>query len=191
MATVGADPIAPAWQRRLRVDEYHRMIEAGVFDEDERIELLDGILVSVSPQGAGHAHAIAVLTRILIRALGDEYQVRPQLPLTLGDRLEPEPDLAVVRAGTWPASQHPSTALLVVEVSAGSSDRDRTTKAAIYAGARIPEYWIVDLATRSIEVFREPDPERAVFNRSEVFRIGQIAAAASVPGVSVPVADLV
>src|SRR4249920_2907795 len=84
--------------RRIRVDEYHRMIEAGILGEDEHVQLVDGMLVAMSPQGRPHAFVIQELTGLLVRALSDEFKVLTQLPLTLDDDSEPEPDLAVVHA---------------------------------------------------------------------------------------------
>lgn len=83
------------------------MIDAGILDESEHVQLVDGLLVAMTPQGTPHAYAIQRLTTLLIRALGDEYAVRPQLPLTLGRDSEPEPDLAVVGADDARSREHP------------------------------------------------------------------------------------
>ncbi|HUH04166.1 MAG TPA: Uma2 family endonuclease [Kofleriaceae bacterium] len=150
--------IAPEWQRRLTVREYHQMIDAGVFDENEHVELLAGVLVALSPHGPRHARALRTLNRLLVKAVTDEYEVLPQLPLTLGGGSEPEPDIAVVRAAdVAEAIRHPTTAVLVIEVSSSSLAIDRA-KATIYAGAGVSEYWIVDVDQGLIEVYREPDP---------------------------------
>jgi Uma2 family endonuclease len=82
--------------RRINVEEFHRMIEAGILGEDESVQLIEGMLVTMTPQGRPHAYAIQELTRLLVRALGDDVKVLTQLPLTLEDESEPEPDLAVV-----------------------------------------------------------------------------------------------
>jgi Uma2 family endonuclease len=145
-------------QRRIRVSEYHRMIEAGILGEDEHVELLEGLLIVMTPQNPPHARAIQRLNQVFTRALPDDFAVLPQLPLTLAEDSEPEPDLAVVRAEDARSSErHPHTALLVVEVAADSLGRDRGAKAALYARAGIPEYWVVNLADRAIEVHRDPD----------------------------------
>jgi Uma2 family endonuclease len=108
-------------QRRISVDEYHRMIETGILGEDEKVQLIDGMLVSMTPQGRPHAFVIQELNRLLVRALGDEFKVLTQLPLTLGDASEPEPDLAVVRTqDAQSRTEHPTTALLVIEVAGES-----------------------------------------------------------------------
>lgn len=167
------------------------MIEAGVFDEDERLELLEGVIVSMTPQRAPHARRIQWLNRFLSRRLGDEYAVRPQLPLTLGIRSEPEPDLAVVRAESAASEdRHPGTAILVIEVAGDSLRRDRRVKAAIYAGVGIPEYWIVNLEARAVEAFSEPDPAARTYRRTRTFGLSETLASEAIPGLAFPVADL-
>ena len=157
------NPLSPARQRRFSVAEYHRMIEAGILGEDEHVELLEGEIVQMSPQEPPHARATHRLTRLFNRSLGDQYIVRPQLPLTLRDS-EPEPDLAIVRAeDETSAKRHPTTALLVVEVADSSVRYDLFVKARIYARARIPEYWLVVVRKRLIEVLRDPDPKTGAY----------------------------
>jgi Uma2 family endonuclease len=129
-------------QRRIAVGEYHRMIEAGILGEDEHVQLIAGTLVAMTPQGSRHAVVIQRLTAALVRAVGGDLAVRPQLPLTLLEDSEPEPDLAVVRAADAPFDgPHPRGALLVVEVAGDSLRLDRESKATLYARAGIPEYW--------------------------------------------------
>ncbi len=177
--------------RRISVEEYHRMIEAGILDEDEKVQLIDGILVAMTPQGQPHAFVIMRLTRLLGRALSDDFEVLPQLPLTLGDDSEPEPDLAVVRAQDAASPlRHPSTALLVVEVAGDSLRFDRRTKLALYARSGIPEYWIVNLQDAVVEVFREPDVAAGLYRSTHTARRGETLRAATLPGVSVAVAAL-
>jgi Uma2 family endonuclease len=129
-------PIEAAWLRPLSVAEYHRMVDAGVFDEDERLELLEGMVVAMAPQGIPHVKAITTLARLMWRVTeGTDLEVRPQNPLTLA-RSEPEPDLAITETrARWPRGRHPETALLVVEVASDSLRRDLGPKVAIYAEA--------------------------------------------------------
>ena len=172
--------------RRIRVDEYHRIIDAGILGEDERIQLIDGLLVETTPQGRPHAFVIQELTRLLVRALPDEFKVLTQLPLTLGDDSEPEPDLAVVQAqDAASCTEHPTTALLVIEVAGESLRFDCRSKAALYARAGIPEYWIVNLREAAIEVYRSPDTTSGVYRGSLVCRRGEILTTAVVPGIGV------
>lgn len=178
-------------QRRITVDEYHRMIAAGILSEDEHVQLIAGTLVAMTPQGGPHARVIQRLNRLLVRAVGDDLVVRPQLPLTLVDDSEPEPDLAVVRARDAESGErHPRTALLVVEVAGESLPLDRQAKAVLYARAGIPEYWIVNLGESTVEVRREPDPASGTYRTRTVARGGETLIAGSVPGLSVAVADL-
>jgi Uma2 family endonuclease len=179
--------VDPQWQRRWSLEEYHRMIAAGVLDEDDRVELLEGIVVAMSPQDPPHATVVALLNRLLVRALGDELEVRPQLPLTLA-RSEPEPDLAVVdRRRSY--QRHPDTALLVIEVADSTLAKDRL-KARVYAEAAVTEYWIVNLVDRCVEVMRRPDPRLGSYQDAARALPGERLAASSLPGVVVDVTAL-
>jgi Uma2 family endonuclease len=189
VATVSAD--VQERLRRIRVEEYHRMIEAGILGEDENVQLVDGMLIAMTPQGRAHAFAIQELTRILVRQLGDDFRVLSQLPLTLAADSEPEPDLAVVRAHEAASStRHPGSALLVIEVAGESLRFDRRTKAALYARHGIPEYWIVNLADAAIEVHRDPDPPLAVYRQAFAVHRGDTVQAQSVEGLRVDVGVL-
>jgi Uma2 family endonuclease len=146
--------------RRWTRKEYYRAAELGLFRPDERLELLDGeILQKMSPQLPPHATAIGDTAEALADAFGRGYTVRQQLPLILTDRSEPEPDVVVV-TGTRRRyrARHPrsSDAQLVVEVSDTTLRLDRTKKLPAYARADIPEYWILNLPERRLEVYREP-----------------------------------
>lgn len=177
-------------QRRITVEEYHRMTEAGILDEDEHVELIEGFLVAVTPQGIAHARVIQRLNGLLVRAVGQDLVVRPQLPLTLVDS-EPEPDLAVVRAEeAQSGDRHPHTALLVVEVAGDSLLLDRGPKAALYARAGVPEYWIVNLGESAVEVRRTPDPAAGTYRETSVVPAGRTIVAAGVPGLTIDVAGL-
>lgn len=179
-------------QRRLRVSEYHRMIDAGVFHEDERLELLAGVLVRMSPHGSQHARVIQRLNHLLVRVVGDEHIVRPQLPLTLDDDSEPEPDLAVVaRLEAETAEPHPRNAALVVEVAGESLAYDRGIKCARYATAGIPEYWIVNLAEGVIEVSCDPSPATGRYQTTRTCRPGETLQPRFAPGVVIAVSDIV
>ncbi|HEY5090867.1 MAG TPA: Uma2 family endonuclease [Polyangia bacterium] len=138
--------------RRFRRGEYDRLVDLGLF-QDERIELIDGLLVEMSPQGARHAYAVRQLTMLFARAVGERALVQIQSPLALGDDSEPEPDVALVPPGDY-SRAHPSHAFLVVEVADDSLRKDRLVKARLYARAGIPEYWIVNLPQRTVEVHR-------------------------------------
>jgi Uma2 family endonuclease len=176
--------------RLLSVDEYHRMIEIGIFDEDEHVELLEGVIVTMTSQSPAHAHCIRWLNRLLVRVLPDEYVVAVQLPLTLGQRSEPEPDLAVVRAAAASRERHPETAVLVIEAARESLRQDRLVKGALYARFGVTEYWIVNLADRVIEVFSDPDPANGAYRRTRTVPTGEALTSEALPQVSFPVAAL-
>jgi len=175
--------------RRLSVDEYHRMIEAGIFAEDERLELLGGVIVAMSPQEDRHAWPIEFLTRLLVRTLGDAFRVRAQLPLTLGRNNEPEPDLAVIGVART-KGRHPETAILVIEVSDDSLRKDRTVKAALYARHRIAEYWVVNLEAEVVEVFTEPRPRSGAYACVRTVGKRDTLVSETLPQLSVPIRRL-
>lgn len=145
---------APEEIRPLRRAEYDKLVALGAFD-GEKIELLHGALVAMSPTGTPHAASIQALTLLLVRALGDRAAIRPQLPFAADDYSEPEPDLAVLPLGDY-LDDHPAEAWLVIEVSDSSLHHDRGVKRRLYAKSGVPEYWIVNLVDRVIEVHLEP-----------------------------------
>lgn len=146
MLTLLADRVRP-----LRRVEYDKLVELGVF-EHERVELLRGYVVHMSPQKSRHAAAVQSLNHLFVLALvgARRASVRVQLPLAISDDSEPEPDVALVAFGEY-RDQHPETAHLVIEVAESSLREDRA-KIEIYAEAGIPEYWIVDIPHGLVEV---------------------------------------
>ena len=154
LSMLDADQVRPDRFRPLKRVEYDQLVELGVF-EDEPIELLRGALVTVSPQKSPHAHAVQRLDRALSRALGDRAGLRCQLPLAISDDSEPEPDIAVVVEASY-REAHPTWAHLIIEVAESSLRKDREVKRDLYAEAGVPEYWIVNVADRVVEVYRVP-----------------------------------
>ena len=158
MATAATRPAAPT-QRRFTVDEYHRMGKAGVFSENDRVELLDGQIYAMSPIGSEHAACVRRLDRLFQRKVGSRVIVSTRNPIRLNEASEPEPDLALLspRDDDYAARHpHPDDVLLVVEVADASAAFDQDVKRPLYARAEIPELWIVDLASDRIEVHRAP-----------------------------------
>lgn len=151
---IDASLIAPLRIRPLHRAEYDRLVELGVF-QDERLELLRGTLVEMTPQGTAHAEALRRLTRIFVRALGDRAVVQIQSPFAASEDSEPEPDVAILPPGDY-SRAHPASALLIIEVSGDSLRKDRKVKSGVYAEANVPEYWIVDLEGRRVEIHRAP-----------------------------------
>jgi Uma2 family endonuclease len=151
---------------RLDVETYDRMVASGAL-EGRRVELLDGLLVEVSPHSPEHARAIQLLTRELSKA---HAYVRVQLPLEVQPDSEPEPDLALV-AEDCDAMRHPRSALLAVEVAVSSHRLDRGPKARMYAAAGVPTYWLVDLPGRRLEVRTDPCP--GGYRRCDTYGLGE------------------
>lgn len=142
--------------RRWTRVEYDSLIETGFFGPSDKIELLGGQLCVSEPQNSPHARAISLGLEAIQRALAPGWHVRVQLPIALDDESEPEPDLAVVSGGPRDYADHPSRPALVVEVADSSLALDCEHKGSLYARARLPEYWIVNLVDRVLEVHREP-----------------------------------
>jgi Uma2 family endonuclease len=147
------------WPRRHRisVEHYYRMAEAGLFQPDERVELIDGEIVDMPPMGTRHAGKLARLVEILTKAVGARAMVRTQLPLRLDDASEPQPDIALVlpRADYY-EQRHPTPAdtLLVVEIGDTTLRFDRDVKAPLYARRGVAETWVVDLRAERLLRFR-------------------------------------
>ncbi len=150
-----------SWAESFRVRpfkrvEYDRLVELGVFG-NERVELLGGMIVEMSPQGSEHNGVTRRLNVFFARALGDRVEVQSQGPLALAVDSEPEPDIALVpKTGL---DRNPDTAFLVIEVSDSSLAGDRGAKAILYAKAGIPEYWIVNLVDKVFEIHLDPSAD--------------------------------
>ena len=184
-----ATPVAT--DDRYTSDRYFHLVDDGVLGPDDRVELLDGVIVAMAPSGPLHATATTKAARALVVAIADRACVRVQSPLVAGSQSVPEPDLAVV-AGTPDdyRDAHPAAALLVVEVADSSLPQDRITKTRIYATARVPEYWILNLRDDCVEVLRAPDPQARSYGERRVARRGERLDLGALPGVSVAVDDL-
>lgn len=178
----GLEPVALSSLERLNVEQYHAMVQAGVLREGEPIELIDGLLFrkdrrdrggDVMTVGPRHAQAVRLLLRALTAACASlDGIVQSQQPLTLSETDEPEPDVSVVR-GTEDdfVARHPGAGdvALACEVADSSLAFDRGLKRAAYSRAGVPEYWIVDLRNRRVEVFRDPRPGEDGYSQHHVY----------------------
>ena len=155
-----SDMAVPYTQHRFTVDEYHRLADAAVLPHDARIELIDGELVeTLVAMKPPHAASVRALTRLLTVSVGQRASVQFQLPVTLGDLSEPEPDIAIVRRPESAyATRHPGPAdiLTLIEVAESSRAFDLQRKVPLYAAFGVADVWIVDLVDRCVRVFREP-----------------------------------
>jgi Uma2 family endonuclease len=183
------DPAAlePERVRPLRREEYERLVELGCF-ENEKIELLEGWLIAMSPPGVGHAYAVQELTMLLVPAVVGRAIVRVQSSFALAEYSEPEPDVVVVAAQDY-SRAHPRQALLMIEVAESSLRKDRRIKAGLYAREGVPEYWIVALSERVIEVYREPRDGK--YTQVTQHAMGETVRPQAFPDVEVPVADVI
>ncbi len=175
--------------RRFSRHEYHEMARTGILRPEERVELIHGEILAMTPQGTPHAAFIDFLDAQLQQAFGEHVSVRTQLPLALGQTSEPEPDLAVVTGHPLDFVQaHPTTALLVVEVAESSLLFDRTTKVTLYAEYLIPEYWIVNIVDRQLEVFR--DPSSSGYKTQKILRASESITPLHASNFSLPLTSL-
>jgi Uma2 family endonuclease len=181
---------------RLSRDAYYQMAEIGLF-RNRRVELIDGVVYEMSPQREIHAATIGLVAAALQRAFPNDW-VRQQLPLNFSAHTDPEPDLAVVQGSPRNyvhLQQHPSEALLIVEVADSSLGYDRRVKAATYAAARVAEYWLVNLVDGVLEVRRDPtstpaNPEQSGYQTVLRFDHQATISPLAAPTAQIPVADL-
>ena len=157
-------------QRLIAVEEYYKMAEADILDENDRVELIDGKIIEMSPIGSKHAGCVDKIVALLNRLNRPDILIRGQHPIRLGKYSEPEPDVAVVKfSPDYYSSNHPSAKdiLLVIEVSASSLEYDREVKLPLYASAKIPECWIINLQKKEIETYHSPVGNR--YKNTELF----------------------
>lgn len=178
-------------RHRFTVDEFHRMGEVGILTDNDRVELINGEIVEMTPIGSRHARCVRRLDRWLQRLLGDEALVSAQQPLKLANDGEPLPDVAVLRprADEYGGS-HPTghDALLVVEVADTSALYDRNTKRDLYLGGGVAEYWVVDLKAGSVAVFSAPEGDR--YTEQREYRRGESWESPALGGRTVSASDV-
>jgi len=146
-------------RRLFTREEYHRMGEVGILTRSDRVELIRGEIIKMSPQGRRHRAFIDNLNHLLATGLAGRAIVSVQMPIVLADDTEPEPDVQILRRRAVPYKEREAYAddvLLLIEVAQSSLAYDRSTKLRLYGAAGIPEYWVVDCVAESIEVYRTP-----------------------------------
>lgn len=161
---------------RWTLERYHAAIAAGVLDEYDKVELLFGKLVPMSPVGIIHGKTVKIMNRLFTKSFPEEkYTIGIQDPVTLNDDSEPEPDVFIAKGPIESYNTHPypEDLLLVVEVADSTLKNDRTAKKFSYAVAGIIEYWIVNVYERQIERFTEPIAEEGTYGKMEIFKQGQ------------------
>lgn len=171
------------------VDQFQQLGDLGIFDH-QRVELIEGQVLQMSPMRAKHTTAVALVEKALLRAFGAGFYVRQQSPLPLGSKSQPEPDIAVVEGDIRDyAKKHPTHALLVVEVSDTTLAFDRKVKSRVYAQAGIEDYWIVNLVDNCVEVHRQPN-ESGEYAHKQTLKSGDKIAPLAMPGSPVAVEEL-
>jgi Uma2 family endonuclease len=176
---------------KLSVEDYHKLGEAGILTEDSRVELIDGELIEMAPIGGPHMAVVNRLNRLLVLAVGDLGVVSVQNPVRLPSHSEPQPDFAILKPRARDAAlvvPGPEDVLLLVEVADTTLAYDRGTKLGLYAKFGIAESWIVNLQSKSIEVYREPTPD-GYMKRVEAQR-GERVSPLAIPTMSVAVAEI-
>jgi Uma2 family endonuclease len=178
-------------RHRFSVEDYHRMAQAGILSEDDRVELIEGEVVQMAPIGPRHAAQVARLSALLHEASKGRAILWTQNPVRLGEHSEPQPDLALLRPrADYYATAHPTAAdvLLVVEVAETSADYDRQLKLPLYARHGIPEAWLVDLERTRVEVYRRPTAEG--YGEVMTLGTGDALSPLALPDVSLPLSEV-
>ena len=192
MAVAAArDRVSRVQRYRFDVDEYARMGEAGIFTEDDRVELIDGEVREMTPIGPPHAGIVNRLNELLVTHLAGRAAVIVQNPIRLDRHTEPQPDLVVARRRKgFYTDRHPEPGdvLVVIEVADSSLRYDRTEKAPRYGRAGIPETWLVDVGAGAVTVYSDPGPEG--YARRQGRRRGERIVSSSVPGFGLAVDDV-
>lgn len=172
--------------RRFTRAEYHAMANAGLF-EQERVELVHGVVRRMSPMHSPHSYAVRRLNTLVVPQVAGRAEVLVQMPVAASDTSEPEPDFALVPPGDY-LDDHPHTCLLVVEVAQSSLRYDRSVKGPLHAAMGVPEYWIVNLVDEVVEVHRALS--EGAYCQVTVARRGEVLEVQALPSVTVPVAAL-
>lgn len=177
-------------RHRFTVREYHAIADAGLLSEDDRVELIEGEIVDMAPVATRHLACVVTLTHLLIEKSGGRYFVSVQTPVVLDEDNEPQPDLSLLKTRPDPAGSlpGPGDVLLVVEVSDTTLAYDRDVKLPLYGRSGIPEAWIVDLASRRIEIHSKPSPDG--YRATRVVGPDERLRSASVENLELPAADI-
>ena len=175
-------------RRKFTVEQYHKMAESGILTENDRVELIQGEVIEMSPIGRRHASCVARLTRLFTLRLGETAIVWPQNPIELDDTSEPQPDLTLLQPRPdFYESGHPQPEdiFLIVEVADTTAKFDRGVKIPLYAKDNIAEVWLVDINQQCIEVYRQPSPTG--YKNVQTFPLGQTLSIQAFPDIEITV----
>jgi len=177
--------------KRWTREEYEAMVAQGILTPESHVQLLDGEIIQMTPQGTLHRTGVILVAESLREILPPGYLFQVQAPLAISYDGEPEPDVAVIEGAIRDyATRHPTTAILVVEVADTSLDLDRGRKKAAYARAGISEYWILNLPDRNLEIHRDPEPSAGTYRSQTTLRAHDEISPVSFPEARIPVSSL-
>jgi Uma2 family endonuclease len=178
-------------RRHFNIAEYYKMAAAGVFTEDDRVELIEGEIVEMNPIGSRHAACVGRLTKFLGQLAGGEAIVWVRNPVQVSDYSEPLPDVALLKRRDdfyAQANPRPSDVLLIIEVADSSVEYDRNIKMPLYARAGIPEVWLVNLPKETVEIYTEP--REGDYREIQLVKRGEPLAAKSIPNLTIDSGDI-
>jgi Uma2 family endonuclease len=178
-------------RRKFTVEQYHKMIESGILTEDDRVELIRGEIIEMSPIGTKNAACVKCLNQLLSRKLWDRVLIAIQDPIELNDNLEPQPDVALLKPREdfyETAHPQPQDIFLLIEVADSSVNYEREEKIPLYAEANIIEVWLVDINEQIVEVYREPTA--AGYQLMQKFTFGQTLSIQAFPDINITVNEI-
>lgn len=178
-------------RRHFNITEYYRMTEAGILSAGDRVELIDGEVIEMSPIGSRHAACVDRLNKFLNKLVAEDVIVRVQNPIVLDDYSEPQPDISLLRPhADFYAQEHPTPAdvLLVVEVADSSTQFDREIKLLLYAQAMLPEVWLVNLPDDTIE--RYSQPANGAYQIAQTLKRGEVLISTMILSLNLDVAAI-
>ncbi|MCC5667429.1 Uma2 family endonuclease [Nostoc sp. CHAB 5784] len=175
-------------RRKFTVEQYHKMVESGILTEDDRVELIRGEIIEMSPIGTKHAACVKRLNKLLSQKLRDRVLIAIQDPVELNDNSEPQPDVALLKPrDDFYATAHPQPQdiFLLIEVSDSTVMYDREEKIPLYAQANIIEVWLVDINEEIVEVYQQPTA--AGYEHIQKFASGQTLSIKAFPDVNISI----
>ncbi|MFB2980585.1 Uma2 family endonuclease [Microseira sp. BLCC-F43] len=175
-------------RRKFTVEQYQKMVESGIIAEGERVELIRGEIIEMTPIGRRHAAGVNRLVRLFTQLLGDRAILSPQNPVELDDNSEPQPDIALLhpRPDFYEAGHpQPQDIFLLVEVADSTVETDREVKIPLYAEQSIVEVWLVDINAQCVEVYRNPTPTG--YQSIQKFQRGQNLAIQAFPDINITI----
>ncbi|MDQ3549165.1 MAG: Uma2 family endonuclease [Chloroflexota bacterium] len=188
MTATASPPTATTPRRLFTVHEFHKMAKAGILGEKERVELIEGEIIQMSPIGGSHVLEIARLVHLLVPLVEQEGLISPQGSLRISERTELLPDFVVLRNKQYDGVPVAADALLVIEVSDSSLSRDLSSKVAIYAAAGVQEYWVWDVKRHVVHQFT--DPSEGQYQQRREVKLGETITSVALPAISFKVVDI-